>query len=48
MARKVSIEAVKDGKVDLIDLLKMNALMDYQSAMDKQAYKQAQDEAKHK
>ena len=31
----VSLEAVKKGEVDIIDLLKINALLDMKAAMEK-------------
>lgn len=34
MAGKVSLAEVKDGRADLVDLLKINALLDMQAAAE--------------
>jgi len=42
MEHLVSISEVKSGEVDIIDLLKINALMDMKAAMEQRAMDQAQ------
>lgn len=37
MARKISLAEVKDGTADLLDLLKINAIMDMQDEADRRA-----------
>jgi len=37
----VTISEVKKGDVDIIDLLKLNALLDMRAAMEHRAYEQA-------
>ena len=41
MAGKVTLAEVKDGVADLVDLLKINALLDMQAAADKAAVDKA-------
>lgn len=42
MAGHVSLEAVRDGRVGLDDILKLNALMDAQLAAEEKAINKAQ------
>lgn len=42
MAGHVSIDAIRDGRVGLGDILKLNALMDAQLAAEKKAMDKAQ------
>jgi hypothetical protein len=42
MEQLVSIGEVKSGEVDLIDLMKLNALLDMKAAMEKREMDKAQ------
>jgi len=37
----ISLEAVKRGEIDIIDILKLNALLDYKSALERRELERA-------
>jgi hypothetical protein len=37
----VSLEAIKKGDVDIIDILKLNSLLDYKSALERREIERA-------